>query len=64
MHEVDDPGDDQGNAAEEGHSAEAPHDQTANEHHRAIAAAPGILFVFGHVIEPSADRDACLNRDD
>ena len=64
MDDVDDHGDDQGKPAEEGHSADEPHDQTANEHHGAIATVPGILFAFGHVIGPSADGDACLNRDD
>jgi hypothetical protein len=49
-HDVDDPGDDQGKPPEEGHSAEEPHDQTANEHHGSVAAVPGSLFVFGHVI--------------
>jgi hypothetical protein len=57
MDEVDDPGDDQGKAAEEGHSANAPEDQAANEHHGAIGAIPRILFVFGHVIGLSAKRD-------
>jgi hypothetical protein len=63
-HDVDDPGDDQGKPPEEGHGAEEPHDQTANEHHGAIAAVPESLFVFDHVIGPSADGEACLNRDD
>jgi hypothetical protein len=56
MHEVDDPGDDQGKAAEKGRSAEAPDNQTANEHHGAIGAVPGILFVFVHVIGPSVKQ--------
>src|SRR5215211_3398401 len=60
MDEVDDPGDDQGKAAEEGHSAKAPEDEAANEHHGAIGALPGSLFVFGHVTELSAERDVSL----
>jgi hypothetical protein len=65
MHNVRDPRDDQGKPAEEAHSAEEPHDETANEHHGFIAAVhPGTFFVSGHVIGPIGRPRRCLKNHD